>query len=579
MSFSNETPILKDESSGWTDFATLDSTPYPAGYRSSLATISSLYPASRASHHKWTSLSSAEALHDEDDEFGLPYTKPGVNDTSGTAFPLRGFKNTGCLSLLIACILALFIGYPIISSIAGPPIILNSPYNIGHTNASGQVPQITGNWGLIDVDTPREAYTKTSWTDGQTEMELVFSDEFNTEGRTFYPGDDPYWEAADLHYWATNNLEWYDPEAITTKGGALVITLSAKETHGLNYEGGMLTTWNKFCFTGGYFEASVQLPGSNDVAGLWPAVWAMGNLGRAGYGATTDGVWPYTYDSCDVGTAPNQTHNGLPLAATADGRDDGEALSFLPGQRLSRCTCSGEDHPGPKHKDGTFVGRAAPEIDVFEAQISKKLVPEVSQSAQWAPFNADYHWTNTSDNFVVYDASTTQLNSYVGGNTQQASSYISLTDSNCYELDGGCFSVYGFEYKPGFDNAYITWISNNKATWTIRSDGLGPDSAVGISARPVPQEPMYLIANLGISTGFGPVDVAGLAPQFPVHMRIDYIRVYQPKGSINVGCSPDDFPTAAYIEKHIDAYSNPNFTTWVDDYRHPWPKSSFLGQC
>lgn len=38
--------------------------------------------------------------------------------------------------------------------------------------------------------------------------DLVFSDEFNTEGRTFYDGDDPYWMAEDLHYWQTNNLEW-----------------------------------------------------------------------------------------------------------------------------------------------------------------------------------------------------------------------------------------------------------------------------------------------------------------------------------------------------------------------------------
>ena len=36
----------------------------------------------------------------------------------------------------------------------------------------------------------------------------------------------------------TGNLEWYDPEAITTEGGSLVITLSKKVTHGLNYEGG-----------------------------------------------------------------------------------------------------------------------------------------------------------------------------------------------------------------------------------------------------------------------------------------------------------------------------------------------------
>ena len=54
----------------------------------------------------------------------------------------------------------------------------------------------------------------------------------------------------------------------------------------------MMSTWNKFCFTGGAFLASVTLPGSPSVAGLWPAVWAMGNLGRAGYGASLDGMWP-----------------------------------------------------------------------------------------------------------------------------------------------------------------------------------------------------------------------------------------------------------------------------------------------
>jgi beta-glucan synthesis-associated protein KRE6 len=77
--------------------------------------------------------------------------------------------------------------------------------------------------------------------------------------------------------------------------------------------------------------------------------------------------WPYTYDSCDVGTAPNQTKDGVPAAA-ATGGTGGTALSYLPGQRLSRCTCPGQSHPGPMHTDGTYVGRGAPEIDMFEAQ-------------------------------------------------------------------------------------------------------------------------------------------------------------------------------------------------------------------
>lgn len=73
---------------------------------------------------------------------------------------------------------------------------------MGGTNATGQVPALPGNYGLIDRDTPQSAYTTNSYHTGD-EMVLVFSDEFNVDGRTFYPGEDPFWEAVDLHYWGT----------------------------------------------------------------------------------------------------------------------------------------------------------------------------------------------------------------------------------------------------------------------------------------------------------------------------------------------------------------------------------------
>lgn len=78
------------------------------------------------------------------------------------------------------------------------------------------------------------------------------------------------------------------------------------------------------------------------------------------------------YDACDVGTVVNQSVQGVPNAATVNGDPGkGGVLSYAPGQRLSRCTCPQDTtHPGPKHSDGTFVGRSAPEIDMFEAQVS-----------------------------------------------------------------------------------------------------------------------------------------------------------------------------------------------------------------
>jgi beta-glucanase (GH16 family) len=150
--------------------------------------------------------------------------------------------------------------------------------------------------GLVDLATPTAALTRTG-NDGEA-YTLVFSDEFETPGRTFYPGDDPFWTAMDLWYWSTNDLEYYTPGAVTTADGALVITMqntSANPWAGFNYTSGMLQSWNQFCFTGGYIEVALILPGpDSNTRGYWPGAWTMGNLGRPGYGATTDGTWPYT---------------------------------------------------------------------------------------------------------------------------------------------------------------------------------------------------------------------------------------------------------------------------------------------
>ncbi|KAH9944326.1 glycoside hydrolase family 16 protein [Epithele typhae] len=501
------------------------------------------------------------------------------SDKGGTIFTGRGFINLGCIIILVTGIVTLFAGYPVISFMTTNKPSFLGGFNLGGINATGQVPAIPGNWGLIDLETPQDAYSKNDYVNGQ-QWELVFSDEFNTDGRYFYPGDDPYWEAVDLHYWQTNNLEWYDPEAITTRNGALEITLSKKPNHDLSYTGGMMSTWNKFCFTGGLVEASVMLPGANNIRGLWPAVWAMGNLGRAGYGASLDGMWPYSYDSCDVGTVPNQTVNGLPVAATVNG-DEGQdgILSFLPGQRLSRCTCKGESHPGPVHENGEYVGRSAPEIDMFEAQVGGSPMGEdvgaVSQSGQWGPFNEGYHADNSS--YVIADTTRSRPNHYEGGSFQQATSVVSATNQQAYELSGGQYTTYGFQYKPGVDGAYISWINDGALAWTVKAAAVGPDAAVEISQRVVPEEPMYLIANLGMSKNFGFVDFDNLV--FPTKMRIDWIRVYQDPNAKNVGCDPDDFPTAAYIKEYEEAYTNALLTTWVDDFKQVIPKNSFLKQC
>ena len=50
---------------------------------------------------------------------------------------------------------------------------------------------------------------------------------------------------------------------------------------------------------------------------------------------------------------------------------------------------------------------------------------------------------------------------------------------------------------------------------------------------------------------------------FPAEMRVDYVRVYQRTGETNIGCSPADYPTKEYIDRHMDSYMSssifPNF--------------------
>ncbi|KAG7548902.1 hypothetical protein FFLO_03194 [Filobasidium floriforme] len=464
---------------------------------------------------------------------------------------LRSISNLGCVFLLILGLTALFAIWPIVKSQvdrskgnAGPV----GGYNTGGINGTGQVPTIPGHFSLIDRFTPESALKHVSLETGE-EWDLVFSDEFNEEGRTFWPGDDPFWEAGDQHYWSTNNLEWYDPRMITTENGHLKITLDKIPNHNLNYSGGLMTTWNKFCYTGGYFEASLSLPGTSSVYGLWPAVWTLGNLGRAGYGGTLDGMWPYSYNECDVGTLKNQSKDGLPEIAFTSGEEAyNYTLSYLPGQRLSACTCpDDETHPGPRNSTtGGFVGRSAPEIDMIEAQPSFHRY-QVSQSAQWAPFNPYYEWINTSATYEIYDDEVVHLNSYQGGHYQQATSAYAITDQNCYTGNTGCMSVYGFEYATG-DDGYITWVNDGAKSWTIRTGALGPNAAAEIGYRQIPVEPMYLIINLGISPNFGAIDYEGLESLWPTTSD---------PSKLNIGCDPPDYPTAAYIERYIEGQSRP----------------------
>ncbi|KII85737.1 glycoside hydrolase family 16 protein [Plicaturopsis crispa FD-325 SS-3] len=497
---------------------------------------------------------------------------------SSGGFGIRGTLNIGVLILLLGGLMCLFILYPVITFVQNNQRNLAIDGNI-NINGTGQNPVLFGMPSMIDTDTPDSAKSRTGF-DGQ-DYELVFSDEFNVDGRTFYPGDDPYWEAVDLWYWATNDQEWYDPGQVTTTNGSLKILIENTEWKGLPYRSGMLQSWNKFCFTGGYIEVSITLPGPDqNTQGYWPGAWTMGNLGRPGYGGTTDGTWPYSYTACDVGTFPNQTYSNKSGPAAALHSDWSKSkynyeLSWLTGQKLSSCTCSGEDHPGPN----VGVGRGAPEIDILEVERNKLGDGQVvSQSAQFAPFTHDYIYLNaTSDEWTVYDPTISRANTYTGSAVQQAVSGLTQVPADAFMGSGQVFTQFGFEYwedPKNIDDTFITWQVDGKPSVRMGPGAVAPDpidsGGSGVDQRLIPQEPMSIVFNLGISTNWQEIDLTTM--EFPAYMLVDYVRVYQRKGHTNVGCSPKDFPTEDYINAHSSVYNNPNITTWP----YSMPKNSLV---
>ena len=134
-----------------------------------------------------------------------------------------------------------------------------------------------------------------------------------------------------------------------------------------------------------------------------------------------------------------------------------------------------------------------------------------------------------------------------------------MTNSSSYNSTTQ-HSVFGVEYEP---YTSISWINEGTHAWTLHEAALAADPATLVSQRVITGEPMSIIMNLGQSTGFTTVNYTALT--YPATMRIDYVRVYQKAGTEDgLTCDPPNFPTADYINTHMEAYTNVNYTLWSD---------------
>lgn len=125
-----------------------------------------------------------------------------------------------------------------------------------------------------------------------------------------------------------------------------------------HFKSSMVQSWNKFCFTGGIVEVDIIFPGDPYIGGLWPAVWLLGNLGRATYEGSTNNIWPWSYDKCDRKKQEAQTISA----------------------------CNSQNHFGLN----PFQGRGATEIDIVEVMTGgKDLALEATEPSVSYPY-ADF---------------------------------------------------------------------------------------------------------------------------------------------------------------------------------------------
>lgn len=231
---------------------------------------------------------------------------------------------------------------------------------------------------VIDWRTPASA---TSLHDG-SELELIMSDEFEDDEPRDWASD-AVWRVVERPDYAAGALHFYSKEMVSVREGSLRIKTTRQLTtfrdypvdaegsplrdrpvveSKRSYSSGLLESWNKFCFRGGVIEARFRLPGVAGGGTVWPAVWLLGNLARAGHEDANSGVWPWSYDTCALFAGSPRRRLPLPphpplFFFTGDERSKD-------AQRISACDAT----PGfGLHPN---KGRGAPQLDVFEMKPS-----------------------------------------------------------------------------------------------------------------------------------------------------------------------------------------------------------------
>ncbi|CAK4080544.1 unnamed protein product [Aphanomyces euteiches] len=144
------------------------------------------------------------------------------------------------------------------------------------------------------------------------------------------------------------------------------------------------------------------------------------------------------------------------------------------------------------------------------------------------------------------------------------------------------FYRYSLEWVMG-RQGYLRWMLEDAPVFEIPAESLENVPKSNTTRNPAKlmiEEPMYLIVNVAVARAWGatppnanvgPCRGDGINPprysrewnfsnnicnSFPMFFQVDYIRIYQATTGMSVGCDPASHPTKAWIDGHIDLYTD-----------------------
>ncbi|KAF1316299.1 Concanavalin a-like lectin/glucanase, subgroup, partial [Globisporangium splendens] len=135
---------------------------------------------------------------------------------------------------------------------------------------------------------------------------------------------------------------------------------------------------------------------------------------------------------------------------------------------------------------------------------------------------------------------------------------------------------YQVEWVTG-SQGYVRWLVEGIPIFEIPAESMEnppQDSKKSNPKKVMIEEPMYIIFNVALSTSWGSkppnpgkpckgdgkdATVNKICDEFPMYMKIDYIRLYQDtskSSKMTIGCDPATHPTKKWIEGHIEEYQD-----------------------